>query len=755
MSIKSTIKSTCLGLLAVASLISCSKDKLTPVGAEAGSALVQLSIYTPSSSVPQKTKNAEADESAVDRIKLVVLQKSGNEYRYRYMVDGQQIVQDATDSKRTKFNALLKSSDVPLKILLLANHNDVFSSAQLVADMDEAEVKQLLIDSFRDDLEGDLPIYGELNLEQLDAEQPNSFAVTMLREVARVDVNNTIDEDFSEKFRLESVSIYRANDRISVVPDASAMQTEGKMTVSSASVPSTATTYEPYSRQVAADGDLSIIKTYLPESLPVTDVNQQTATATCVVVGGYYADDAVATYYRIDFDSGLEGHPFGQVLRNHKYIFNIKQVNGRGWETPEEAAENEATAITATIQIWDELTSEMWFTGDENYIGISSRLVILNYFAYSEALLTLQATVPFRIQALDDNGNPTGASISTAGQSFQHDFFQVELQKDDTDGEDVWRLVINSLRENRSGSNYTGKFQVITDWWTFDVDVIQENFAAIYTNRFVRILTITDLLGDLGTTDGTLTSLSGAATRRMLENPANFSPSGTVPVGGIIINNLRNETVSSETSADLYTLQKMLETVDVVHLPYRCSPSEKASQLIANWLNASPNRVLILGTDDQLTNYYLQDIFDTDGEWQDGSDKITGIGSAYEDDVDFTTDPFFKGVFGNVVPKTNLTAPTKEIIGYNDGYNYLTTIPILMVTESTDNSGMMTHGVHTSLGIVYFGDSGVTSNRGSAMSDQANATGTVITQFDILMANLWAWIVDRVVMVPGGVPPVN
>ncbi|MCD8174098.1 MAG: hypothetical protein LUD76_11720 [Alistipes sp.] len=754
MTIKSYMKSLWLGLAVVAGLVSCNKDDTTePLQLEPGSALVKLSIHTPSSSVPKATRSvADEDEGAVLRIKLAVLELSGGTYRYRYMVDGQQIVQGAADSQITTFNALLTSSDVPLKIVLVANYNDAFESGEIVEDMAESNFKEWLIDSFSSDIEGELPLYGEISLTQLKADQPNSFSVTMLRAVARVDVNNNIDPEFSDNFRMESVYIYRANDRYNIIPSTSALQTEGKMSVSSATVPGSASVYAAYSKTVESDGDKSITRTYLSESLPVPNQSLQTSTATCVVVGGYFADDTAPSYYRIDFDSGFDGHPFGQVLRNHKYIFNIMQVNGRGWPTPDDAAENEATAITATMQVWDELTSEMWFSGDENYLGISSRKVVMQYFAGSDKAETLQATVPFSIKITDENGDPTGQVVTPDGGTFTTDFYRLEVAKDSSSGDDVWKLLFTATGDNYTEAEFTGGLQVYTDWWTFDIEVVQETYEGMMASRYVRVLTITNLDGDLGTTDGTFTEVSGEAMRRVLENPSNFSPSGQVTIGGIIVYDLKNATITSQSASDMYILEKVLSDVDVVHLPAECTPSPAAAKLITGWHSSKVNNILIVGFDSDNTNSniksYVYDLEDADvgsgsGTWETTS-QVTGLERA-EDDWQGRTERFFNGPFGAVAE--TIMGLSKSTIGYNNGYNDDTTAPLLRVAAGSDVHLMMTHGINITEGVFYCGDSGITSNRGSAMSDAAHTDGMVSSDFDRLMANIWAWIVERTTMV--------
>lgn len=68
------------------------------------------------------------------------------------------------------------------------------------------------------------------------------------------------------------------------------------------------------------------------------------------MVEGYYADSNTPSYYRMDFDPDNNHNAFGQVLRNHKYIFNIKKVSAPGWSTPDDAAHNRSSNIVAEVQ---------------------------------------------------------------------------------------------------------------------------------------------------------------------------------------------------------------------------------------------------------------------------------------------------------------------------------------------------------------------------------------------------------------------
>ncbi len=742
------LKWICFSIFTLGCFFACSDDQPdhnTP--GMGGDATIKLQMYTPSTSIPTATRSSDTDENKITKVKVLVLEKSGSNFIFDYMEDGTEIEQSQSDNKYTTFTADLWSSDDPVKLILIANYNDVFGNITLTKGMSEASLKSLLVDTFDPDMSGYLPLYGEKELPNLDKDVPNTITITMLRAIARVDVNNLTTKaeyaDYTQPFELRSVHVYRANDKLQFVPDEGSYLLPPSMTVKSPTIPAGAAFRTVFSREEAVAVD-AITKIYVPESETVTG-SAQLDGAICLVVGGIYGDDDKETYYRIDFNSGIAGHPFGQVLRNYKYIFNIIQVNDRGEETPGEASEKEEATITAIVQIWDEVTSEMYFgcNCDNNYLGISSRHIILPYMENSEETIYLKSTVDFTIQALDAGGNPTGTTINTAGENLNNGFYTLQLVKNSGDAEDTYRIVMTTNADNLTDANYSGRFRVTTDLWILDVTVEQENYVSVFNSRYVNILTITPLPGDLGASDGTLTDgISGDATRKLLENKSYFSPSGIIPIKGFIIHNFTNDMLSQSDASTMAILSKMLDHIDVVHLPMLCNPSVAASKIIYDWLTEKYYRVLILGTDDDDTNANLKTYFTEDGTWFGGF-FIQDLGIMYNFEV---TAPFFDGPLGTINPAAGTSFGYVEgESGYTNGYNDATTIPILRVIAGSDGMGMVTHAADTTHGVFYFGESEITSSRGkSTMSAQAAANGTIGNDFDVLMGNIWAWIANRV-----------
>ena len=91
---------------------------------------------------------------------------------------------------------------------------------------------------------------------------------------------------------------------------------------------------------------------YLPEVSSPAE-GDRVSSATCIVVGGYYNRNEKLSYYRMDFDPDNKENAFGQILRNHKYIFNVKKVSAPGWDNPDDAANNQSAHIVAEVRQWE------------------------------------------------------------------------------------------------------------------------------------------------------------------------------------------------------------------------------------------------------------------------------------------------------------------------------------------------------------------------------------------------------------------
>lgn len=600
-----------LCLLAVA----CAEPSADGFGGTAGDeAVVRLTISLPRAELPvgrerAATRSKEA-ENLISTVRVLVFEEVDGRYLYRYMSEGERL---QVTGSTTSFEAKLTGTDKTVKLLIAGNYGDAFANYAPAAGSDEATVRSGLGCSFAG-LTGNLPMYGEVTLPNgLVPGVENRFDIRMLRAVARVDVEKELDAD-SRSFRIASVAVYRPNDRIQIAPNRLASADTPQVT--EPSVPPGAGKSPVPVGVAAAEADPSAVGgIYVPEAAGETDAAAQLSDATCIVVGGYYDGASELSYYRIDFNPGVEGHPFGQVLRNHKYVFRIKKVTGTGWSDAASAAENRATSIVAQVEAWEDFTTEMYFDGD-NYLGVSSRTLTLGYVAGKSGRVDVQATVPYTIQWLDASGVPTGTAVTGVGATLTgNSNFTVSIGRDAGADDAVSYLLFTASQDNRTDRNVVSRLRVSGGRWTFDITVTQEN-PSLYKDRIIRVLSVHEI-GSLGT--GTPSSASGMALRRILDNTKNFSPTGTVVVGGFAfteVSNVEMQAVSTGVLEIFNSIKRIINAQDVIYLTYNTAISDELAQAVLAWLRADTGRVLIVGTDTEATNAKLRQYLTSDGTWK-------------------------------------------------------------------------------------------------------------------------------------------
>ena len=456
-------------------------------------------------------------------------------------------------------------------------------------------------------------------------------------------------------------------------------------------------------------------------------------------MGGYYDGGSSPTYYRIDFNPGLEGHPFGQILRNYRYVFRIRKVTGPGWSDPALAAVNRATGIVAEIRPWENFTTEMYFEGD-NYFGLSSRNVTLGYQAGRVDTVDVQTTVPYAIQWLDTSGTPVGSAVSGVGASLpDNGGFTVAIARNSDDAETVTRLIFTTTGDNRTQSEATAGLRITAGRWTLDVSVKQES-PEKYRKRFIRVLSVTEV-GSFGTNNPA--AASGQPLRRILDNAKNFSPSGTVIVGGFSFTEASRaeiQATSTGSGSDIFqNVKNTINTQDVIYLTYNSPISDELAKVVLSWLRSSPNRVLIVGTDTDATNANLRSYLTADGTWK-YYNQSPAVGGKFKRAAQTDGNRrFFTSPFGTVAENAPI-ARADDYAGYC--LNYPAGVTPLVVSDAVGYEKAMIVGVNRQDRIVYHGDANL--NQNGRLSSQANANGSVTSDFDRLTANLWAWIVEQV-----------
>ena len=670
---------------------------------------VRLIVSRPYSAKEVRSKAGNDRETEIDEIQLLVFEEGG----YKYRVPGISITNSGTT---TSFSARLLATDKTLDLYIVANATAaVLANEPQVGDT-ENEVRTKLQLGFP--VGGKfttLPMSGHYRLTSgLDANYRQKISgVSMLRAVARVDVL----VGGITNFELTSIQAYRVNSRIQLI----ANQDLPVVTAPSIPVNSRMEVNTPVS---AINGNQAVSELYLSESVSPAE-SERVNGATCVVVGGKYAGSEEVTYYRIDFDPDDTQGSFGQILRNHRYVFTIRSVAGPGWPSADEAASNRSAQINLDIQSWDESTTDMYFDTDHHF-GVSTREVVLE--SKQNAALTLQVDTDlsdYTFQWSDEQGNVSG----TAAQSLAGSYFKVEKTNNGR------HIVVTALQSNNSDSDERKAYFVINaSRWRILMTIRQQ--IVDISGRTINMVSFRSYLGHLGE-NLLLPNISpesrGAGLQGILNNPANFGTGGTVTCGGF---NLLLTNVSASSINDA-----ALALADVIYFNYVSNGDLRIDlSPVSRWLKASTKRVLILSFDSQGVNTpIMQEFLGSTPDLMQTSPKSGSYPLAGKSASDFFTD---MGPF-TVTPYTPVDANFK-FQNYDVTHGEIGPGSAEGITPLLNGpGGGIVLGVDMSRRIIYIGDIDIFSANNSN-SGINNSKGTINSNASKLIANLFAWVVGVV-----------
>ena len=670
---------------------------------------VRLIVSRPYSAKEVRSKAGNDRETEIDEIQLLVFEEGG----YKYRVPGISITNSGTT---TSFSARLLATDKTLDLYIVANATAaVLANEPQVGDT-ENEVRTKLQLGFP--VGGKfttLPMSGHYRLTSgLDANYRQKISgVSMLRAVARVDVL----VGGITNFELTSIQAYRVNSRIQLI----ANQDLPVVTAPSIPVNSRMEVNTPVS---AINGNQAVSELYLSESVSPAE-SERVNGATCVVVGGKYAGSEEVTYYRIDFDPDDTQGSFGQILRNHRYVFTIRSVAGPGWPSADEAASNRSAQINLDIQSWDESTTDMYFDTDHHF-GVSTREVVLE--SKQNAALTVQVDTDlsdYTFQWSDEQGNVSG----TAAQSLAGSYFKVEKTNNGR------HIVVTALQSNNSDSDERKTYFVINaSRWRILMTIRQQ--IVDISGRTINMVSFRSYLGHLGE-NLLLPNISpesrGAGLQGILNNPANFGTGGTVTCGGF---NLLLTNVSASSINDA-----ALALADVIYFNYVSNGDLRIDlSPVSRWLKASTKRVLILSFDSQGVNTpIMQEFLGSTPDLMQTSPKSGSYPLAGKSASDFFTD---MGPF-TVTPYTPVDANFK-FQNYDVTHGEIGPGSAEGITPLLNGpGGGIVLGVDMSRRIIYIGDIDIFSANNSN-SGINNSKGTINSNASKLIANLFAWVVGVV-----------
>lgn len=683
---------------------SCTTDEVikhpSPEIEENQETVMRLTIHTPPATIPE-TKSQTAGESEISEIRVLVFQNGS----YVYTEDGDI---SSSENHSTTFTTTLLSSASPVTLFLIANANASIDNAGIMAGDSPSEVKAKLQYTFTSSgISGQFPMYGEHTLSSVSTSGNVVSGIKMLRAIARADV---IIGDEVSNFEMVSVQLFRTNSRIQVIPNA---VSNGAVTAPSVPDGSDVVIHTP---ALTVTGNQSVSQLYFPESAAPAD-NELVSGATCIVVGGKYNNSPTVTYYRVDFNLGIEGHPFGQILRNHKYIFNILSVTIQGKTTPEEAANGQSMGIVAEVQTWDENSTDMWYEG-EQYFSVSTRTVYLRPWAGTfeqSNTLKINTDIPSYTFQWSDASGAAVVGSQPSSTTISNDNYRVTLSGS--------TITVEALSNNTADDNRLDYFVIHAGRWDVVITICQYGLSK-HSNDLVRVLSFTEI-GDLGSGYANETTGAAAVAMRQMLN-VQFSPTGTFKFGGYYFAEMAAVVAGTTT-----VTPTVMSNFDVILFPYNQQPNATLAANVVNWLKAKPNRVLIVAADAVATNINLLAALGDNLGW---SYSPSGTIEYFNYSVDDNTKLFTQtGLFGSITP-------TSQYRSY-DGVWGMSTTPNSEVTPLLKRSdGNMMLGVNMDKRVVYIGEVQMFYNYTGGLS----SAGAVSTDQDRLMGNLWAWITETV-----------
>ena len=305
-----------------------------------------------------------------------------------------------------------------------------------------------------------LPMQGYISDITIQADDANrSLTIPVLRSVASVQVANKVVPDAGQKkFDLRELYVYfypesgcvgAATTSYEDLGPGEPDETRNVKTVSLPPGHSVADTRQdaieypdhprPYSllsaTPVSELGNLCFYenKPWSDTGFDQPDTDMPAAT-TRLVVGGVYDTDQHAdgtprvTYYRIDFTAS--GGTLREILRNHRYIFNIKTVGGPGYDTPDDAALGVPVNIYVEVTDWVNKVEHVDFDL-QNYFRSETKSVVLPRNAGSTQSIAVESDVEaFKWQMAFASENNGPALLSNNGYTLANNRFEVTIAAD-------------------------------------------------------------------------------------------------------------------------------------------------------------------------------------------------------------------------------------------------------------------------------------------------------------------------------------
>ena len=358
------------------------------------------------------------NSTAAERIRVLVFDKD-NKFSYEAKVTSYIPSGNPADKKDKGTMTLLAkntpSGDTSTFVMLANVTRSANTDADGLTGKTREEVMQLFTFSMPDKgiwKDGELPMWGASDPVRVDHSAgavPKLGTVYLVRAVARVDVGlnlsnisegaSTFDEKAGgiEGITLTKVFFYNTNTTGRVSPFENGIywdEANRKAKQPSIPDPAPAVTGKIDKTSSIVDEKILLREVYVPEAVNAPTAATQGANGETlpenntenylkrpyIVVGLTGADKSrpdKETFFRIDYlkRTGAEAdatYEYLPLLRNYRYLVNIKAVGGPGFDTEEDARKGPAANIMYNVVVWNESTmSDVLYDG-QYMLGVSA-----------------------------------------------------------------------------------------------------------------------------------------------------------------------------------------------------------------------------------------------------------------------------------------------------------------------------------------------------------------------------------------------
>jgi hypothetical protein len=465
---KRWVEAVC-SLFVFLSAVACSDEYPGDEPIENGKTIsVTLDLLVPGLiSSENDTRAMGADrEKAIDNIQLLIFEKTGTAEVYRH-------IGEITNSSNTQLTLKMPVGNAQYRFVVLINADDT----QVIT---VGTSKEDVLNNFTFACSGIwntsgnaayIPMWGETQgLIRIDNDK--EITIPLHRALAKVDIglnfksqtqdNQTEEVDGLADFKISSVRVYRTKNKAYVASSSDKINNAGNEVIAPY-IPTDATynladgtatndksvaDSHPLVFNLGTPSDKFVREIYIPESivLPASASSISMDDVPCLVIGGHYKGGE-ETFYRADFADYVKENKvskvssYKEILRNHRYTFNIRSVQSDGFKEPEQALNSITTPMEVSVAAWNEVPLNVYVQGN-NFFQVAEREVYLEatYPVYNDKIYqVIGLFIPFKtnIPFIEDGSAPSQGGVVA------YKNFKLEWKSTGTAQNDVFQAFIN------------------------------------------------------------------------------------------------------------------------------------------------------------------------------------------------------------------------------------------------------------------------------------------------------------------------